>query len=271
MSCNSPIAINHNGINYTVPCGYCAGCRIDRTFEWSERIKHECNFFDRNGFGNSFVTLTYDDDHFPSRGCDKIAIQKFFKRLRSYLSRNHIHFAGNDFKYFLVAEYGDIGARPHYHAILMGLDFAIARRPLKECWKFGFIESDPLLSGGIRYVLKYLEKCRPMKEESKIYEGFGLNPPFYLCSKGIGSRWLYEHAEDLRTNNGYYSRGRFVKPSRYYRRKIGMPSIKDVQTERELIARAKESGIDYNRYLYQIRLAREKSLRTRAQNEGRIL
>ena len=154
MSCNSPILVTKKKNNFEVPCGYCAGCRVDRTFEWSERIKHEIQYHDFKGYGNAFVALTYSDEFLPVRGCDKHEVQKFLKRLRARLTRHNVHFAGKDFKYFLVAEYGDQSGRPHYHAIFMGLDFAIGEKYVRATWPYGFIESDPILNGGVRYVFK---------------------------------------------------------------------------------------------------------------------
>lgn len=45
----------------TVPCGKCTGCLADESLAWSIRCYHEAAQYDFN----SFLTLTYDDDHYP--------------------------------------------------------------------------------------------------------------------------------------------------------------------------------------------------------------
>lgn len=47
-----------------VPCGRCMGCKADHAHEWAIRIYQEASLYDRN----SFLTLTYDDDHLPQDG-----------------------------------------------------------------------------------------------------------------------------------------------------------------------------------------------------------
>lgn len=76
---------------------------------------------------NSFLTLTYEDEHVPA--CCIVATREhtftlnpdhpknFAKRLRNY-------FPSGSLRIFLVGEYGHEGARgwnPHYHAALFGL------------------------------------------------------------------------------------------------------------------------------------------------------
>lgn len=42
----------------TIPCGQCAGCRIDKSREWANRMMLEMPY----STGSWFITLTYDDD-----------------------------------------------------------------------------------------------------------------------------------------------------------------------------------------------------------------
>ena len=44
-----------------LPCGRCVGCRLERSRQWAVRCMHEASMH----MFNSFVTLTYDDDHLP--------------------------------------------------------------------------------------------------------------------------------------------------------------------------------------------------------------
>lgn len=64
-----------------------------------------------------FVTLTYDDEHMPYGGdLHYRHFQLFLKKLRKRL--------GRPVRYFMCGEYGDRLGRPHYHAILIGVEVA---------------------------------------------------------------------------------------------------------------------------------------------------
>ena len=90
-------------------------CRIALSREWATRVLHESDYWDHS----CFTTLTYNNEHLPKDGSlHKDELQKFFKRLRKYLGDRKM-------KYFACGEYGDEGHRPHYHAILFGIDYLI--------------------------------------------------------------------------------------------------------------------------------------------------
>lgn len=96
-----------------LPCGQCIGCRQRRVVTWAARCMHEMQMHEQN----SFITLTYDDEHLPEdRSLDKSHIQNFFKRLRKELYPKKI-------RYFMCGEYGGNTWRPHFHAIIFGYDF----------------------------------------------------------------------------------------------------------------------------------------------------
>ena len=108
-----------------IPCGQCIGCRLDYSNQWASRCLLEMQQHDKN----CFITLTYDDDHVPmsyyctlddhkERASMTLKMEDltlFWKRLRKELEKN-----GNNFRYYCAGEYGDLYARPHYHAILFG-------------------------------------------------------------------------------------------------------------------------------------------------------
>ena len=86
---------------------------------------------------NSFITLTYNDEHLPKdKSLHKEDLQKFFKRLRK---------RGIKFKYYACGEYGDENFRPHMHIIIFGYSF-----PDKTPWKID--------KGNILYRSKFLEE-----------------------------------------------------------------------------------------------------------------
>ena len=60
---------------------------------------------------NSFVTLTYDDDHLPEyNSLNYKHFQDFMKRLR----KSH-----NGVRFYMCGEYGEDFSRPHYHALCL--------------------------------------------------------------------------------------------------------------------------------------------------------
>lgn len=170
-----------------VPCGKCVGCAADKAREWSIRCYHESQLHDLN----SFITLTYDDEHLPSDGLiSKKHLQDFFKRLRHDCI----------FRYFACAEYGDLSRRPHYHAVIFGQDFrgghidlggGLYTSPrLAEVWGKGVVSVGAVTPESIAYVCGYTAKK------------LGDSDTFTLMSRrpAIGSGWLDKYKDELRRN-----------------------------------------------------------------------
>lgn len=98
-----------------VPCGRCVGCRLERSRQWAMRLMHEKQMHQ----DSCFITLTYDDEHVPFGGTlEPEHFTRFIKRLRK-------RFPPKSIRYFHCGEYGDESKRPHYHAILFGVDFTL--------------------------------------------------------------------------------------------------------------------------------------------------
>ncbi|UPW40967.1 replication initiator protein [Sigmofec virus UA08Rod_5935] len=111
---------------FPIPCGNCMECRLEYSRQWANRCMMEAKYHERS----VFVTLTYNDLHVPrrlyrpkgsfnSKSCFSLCkrdLQLFFKRLRKKFPACHI-------RYFGCGEYGPDTLRPHYHAILFGVDF----------------------------------------------------------------------------------------------------------------------------------------------------
>ncbi len=199
---------------FPVPCGWCMSCRIDRRNAWEQRIMFECQ-----NKKTTFLTLTYDDEHLPVSPSGfatlrKDDVQKFFKRLRRNFDR---YSSGRQFKYFAVGEYGDSTSRPHYHIIMMGLDFQECFPLYVKSWNKcspAEVISKPLKNGGIRYVLKYLDK---QIHGNKALEVYGdTEPPFNLMSKGIGSKYFEDNFDDIVKNGGYSWHGVIRPLPKYY-------------------------------------------------------
>lgn len=196
---------------YTVPCGKCIGCRVDRSRAWALRCTHEAKMHS----ANCFVTLTYSDDNLPADGGLVVSdLQKFFKRLRK---------AGYVFRYYACGEYGDNTRRPHYHAILFGIDFSADRRQhsktsrgdivyisdtLLKIWGLGHCLIGSFNYACAAYVARYcMKKSSPVDgSPHSSYQRINLItgetvsvcPEFAVMSRrpGIGSSWYEKYKCD---------------------------------------------------------------------------
>ncbi|WNK13911.1 MAG: replication initiator protein [Microvirus sp.] len=200
--CMTPYSVKNklNGTYADVPCGRCPACVSRRTSAWSFRLMQESKRHEHS----SFITLTYDTNHillssnsFPS--LFKRHIQLFFKKLRKRLSRY-------DFlpcKYYTVGEYGGRTKRPHYHAIIFGVDSKLIMSAqsynlLQHTqfdgkhqinlldWQHGLCTVGTVSEASVGYCLKYISKgsWRPMHANDD------RQPPFALMSKGLGENYL---------------------------------------------------------------------------------
>lgn len=97
---------------YLFKCGTCPLCRSQKASEYAFRSICESVKYPQDIL---FVTLTYKSEFLPKNGVEVSACQKYFKRLRAWLSERRMP---TDFRYFLVSEYGAKYGRPHYHFIL---------------------------------------------------------------------------------------------------------------------------------------------------------
>ncbi len=185
----------------TVPCGQCFGCRLERSRVWATRIVHEAQFHEKN----SFLTLTYDDEHLPDDGGLNVKHwQNFAKKVRNKLGQ---------FRFYHCGEYGGERLRPHYHACIFGLDFSEDRetcamsgdfplyksKQLDDCWENGHAWIGNLTFETAAYVARYV--MEKLTGERAIEYG-GIKPDYATMSNrpGIGAKW-YEtygtHAHHL--------------------------------------------------------------------------
>lgn len=217
-----------------LPCGMCLGCRIDKARQWSLRCVHEA----KQHVFNSFVTLTYEDDHLPSDSAvNKRELQLFFKKLRK---------AGFVFRYYASGEYGTINNRPHYHVLFFGIDFHEDRRlhriqnekryytseTLTRIWGNGRADITGLNITTAQYVAKYIigKKLGKDAEDDPVYsrldlstgEWFSVNPEFVLMSRrpGIGSDWYDQYHTDAFPSDFLVHEGRTYGVPRYYTNKL---------------------------------------------------
>lgn len=194
-----------NATSYMVPCNRCIGCRLDYARQWANRMVLELMDCPEA----IFVTLTYNDEHLPYSLCGFPTVsvrdcQLFMKRLRR-------HFPDKKLRYFLASEYGPMHGRPHYHAIIFGLqfsDFSDLRlykynnlnQPLfistvfEEIWGNGFCTIGGVTRDTCNYTARYMLKKLKGKDKS-FYEERDLTPEFTLSSRrpGIGLGYFDNH------------------------------------------------------------------------------
>ena len=183
---------------------------------------------------NSFLTLTYDDDHVPAQGqLVKHHFQDFMKRLRFHLSPIKVRF-------YACGEYGESFDRPHFHAVLFGHAFYDDRVPIRKAssgflynsptldrlWSFGFCSIGDVTFDSAAYVAGYcLKKVTGDKAKDhytrvdgptgEIYEKV---PEFALMSNrpGIGADWLDTYSSDLLNAGGLMINDTKRSIPRYY-------------------------------------------------------
>lgn len=219
-----------------IPCGYCLNCRVDKRNQWSDRAKWEY----KKRLTASFVTVTYDNAHiaellYHSPADDSLRSQLEYKHVRDFIARlrKYVKYHENmqgvlcqkDFSYIYVGEYGEQGAvfdRCHFHILFFGLDFAFMKKVFEQEWKFGIVDSLPLLDGGINYVLKYMDKEIFGDLADERYTKHLLNKPKRCASIGFGSSLYYDNKDDILANGLAYK----ISPSKrrpvpaYYKRKL---------------------------------------------------
>jgi len=195
---------------------------------------HEASLHD----SNSFLTITYSDEHLPEDGSLSVrAVQLFFKRLRKSLGPTRI-------RYFAVGEYGELTWRPHYHAIIFGYQFpdlvpwrATGRGNttyrsafLEQLWPWGHCEVGHVSSESAGYVARYCMKKVGGERAAAHYvrphpltgEFWRIVPEFALMSRrpGIGSGWYDQFSRDCFPSDYLVIDGQKRPVPRYYKSKL---------------------------------------------------
>jgi len=206
-------------------CGVCPNCKKAKSLEWSIRARHELITEPRA----VFITLTYRKDtlhrganvaenRYDKRGvlCQK-DMQDFFKRLRKAIP-------GRKIRYLYCGEYGEEKWRPHYHALLYGLDYLEAPEiDLDSIWTHGkvHVSEDFVTDNAIQYVIGYIKKKIPGRMQAYAkYQGNNRPPPYLRASQGLGGKWSDIHRDEwTKTLQVSYRNAQYPIP-RYYIRRV---------------------------------------------------
>lgn len=242
MPCYHPIPASQNGpgaeirlwptprseANLALPCGTCLGCRTDKATMWANRCTHEAS----NHQYNSFLTLTYDDEHLPAQGhLQPRDLQLFIKRLRRHAGGRSTHLnrdPKSNIRYLACGEYGTENNRPHYHALIFNGAFTdttqVAKElttsdSLSELWPHGHNTIGELTPAAAAYVAQYNLKKQGAGDHDA--DGVWRPAPFLRMSlkPAIGMEWLTKYHDDL-THGYLVQNGRKHPIPRYYRNKL---------------------------------------------------
>jgi len=251
MSCFHPLTMYRSAVNigkYTfkyseafkdlpttpIKCGQCSGCKLENARQWAIRIKHEASMHPQN----SFITLTYDNEHLPPTGTLVLKHwQDFMKRLRKKYSYKKLSF-------YHCGEYGEKQGRPHYHAIIFNHQFSdlipIPRKKdlhtsetLKTLWGKGHISVGSVTFESASYVASYVQKKinGPKAEAINMSNGLRhyermtpegevitLKKEYATMSRrpGIASRWLAKHHTDIYPSDFVTHKGKKQSLPKYY-------------------------------------------------------
>lgn len=230
MLCKKPYQVDSYR---AVGCGQCLPCRINRRRVWAHRIMLESYAHGQN----SFVTLTYSDDHLPNGGTlAPEDLKNWFKRIRKAVAPAKI-------RYFAVGEYGDETWRPHYHVALFGVA-RTAIATIRETWGKGHVDAQDLVPAAALYLSGYVTKKMTSKLDARLN---GRYPEFSRMSlkPGIGAPSIEKLTRVLSTSSGRDSvvragdvprslvyAGKAMPLGRYLRDKL-RESVGDVQEFKE--------------------------------------
>lgn len=233
---------NKPGYTYTpLPCGKCIGCRTKQSRDWTIRLCHENEQHEEA----SFITLTYAPEHLPLDGClQKQHLQNFFKNLRRTIYPKRI-------RYFACGEYGEDNSRPHYHAIIFGLDISADTEynyhDLEHDWGKGYTDAGTVTPKSIAYVAGYVQKKLDKETigDDNIDKETGLctTKEFVLMSRrpGIGDAWILANHADTYKDDTVLLSYLPNKPPRFYDKKyvkiFGDEALEEIKNKRVLEGR----------------------------------
>lgn len=266
-----------------IPCQQCDGCRLERSRQWAIRCMHEAKMH----HDNCFITLTYDQKHQPPNGSLNVEhFQNFMKRLRSKFSKKTIRF-------FHCGEYGELTTRPHYHAVLFGIDLRKYGRiingewqlwpwkkdkqtqhyrsqELEKLWTSGNSLVGELTFESAAYVARYiLKKCTNHSNKNFFYtvedEKTGaltqVKEEYVTMSRrpGIAKSFYDKYKYQMFKNDFVIVRGKKMKPPKFY---MGQYEIQEpkkaklVKAKRENFAKENKDNNTHERLLAQERITK---------------
>lgn len=260
-NCKRPIVFNprdgYSDLPVKVPCSQCIGCRLSKSGHWAVRCMHESSLHKKN----CFITLTYNNEHCPKDGSLCLDhFQRFLKRLRYYYSSTPIRF-------FHCGEYGDKLQRPHYHALVFGMDFddkkfwknsgknkLYTSAILEKIWGKGYCVIGDVTYDSAAYVSRYILKKVSKKSDYFDSHYLGRMPEYITMSRrpGIAKQWFDKYYNDVYPSDFVTVEGKKRFPPKFYDSQyelinpVGYKYIKALRKKRAL-------EFDYDEYELRIK------------------
>lgn len=237
---------------------------------FATRCMHEAKLHEYN----SYITLTYNDENLPSDLSLKHEhFVTFMKALRNTLGRGEIivgldetpnltyqcSYAASPHRllrqlqilkpipprFYMGGEYGSLYGRPHYHALLFGVQFPdrvyhgrtkagaklYKSDTLTRLWTRGYSSIGDVTFASAAYIARYVMKKRTGDGNKEMYEI--IDPEtgeIYFKKKeynqmsrnpGLGKEWFTQfHNDYIYQDKIRLSDGRQVKPPRYYDKQL---------------------------------------------------
>ncbi|WNK12449.1 MAG: replication initiator protein [Microvirus sp.] len=230
-----------------ISCGKCVGCRLERSRQWALRCVHEASLYPEN----CFVTLTYSEEHLPDPPqLVKRHVQLFFKRLRKRFGK---------LRYVMCGEYGEKLTRPHYHALIFGMDFPDKKKHteragittfksqiLEDIWGLGFCTLGAISFESAAYVARYSMKKINGDQAKSHYERIDASTgeliqlqPEYLAMSlkpGIAHDWFQKYKSDCYPDDFCISKGNKLRVPAYYDRQLPELELQELKLRRKKTA-----------------------------------
>lgn len=275
-----------------IPCGHCVGCRLAYSRDWANRCMLEAKYHKYNWF----FTLTYRDQDLTQNswfnsetgeaGYSYTLVPEdltlFWKRLRKN--------TGQKVRYYACGEYGDRTARPHYHAIVFGLeidDLKLYKKTLQgfnlytsetinNIWKHGYVIIANCTWETCAYTSRYVMKKR-LGKTAAFYGQYNMVPEFVRMSRrpGIAQQYYLDHAGEIyETDQLIFSAqngGKKSRPPHYFDRLFEQecPELyAGVREKRVRLAellqqvKARDSDLDYYSLLEREEQAKENQIKS---------
>lgn len=264
-------------------CGQCVMCEINKRRIWVTRLMLE----QKQHEASCFVTLTFDEDHFPKNGSvHPRDLQLFMKRVRYHVD--------SPLRYFGVGEYGDFTFRPHYHVALFGFrpeEHVQSFRDQKcscgicDSWRFGSVHIGDLNDASASYIAGYvgdklrdrdnprLEGRYPVFSRMSLKPGIGagaIEAIADVLTSEQGSEYVASNADvsnSVRVGDNHMPLGRYLRTR--VREKIGMPKKQPIQAQEKLV-RKREVDIEmkgghkkYYERRKMVRVQKERNVRSK--------
>lgn len=239
------------GVGIKIPCGKCAGCKLEHSRQWAVRCMHEKRLHN----DSAFLTLTYSDEHLP-RGNTLVLsdLQNFMKRYREHFRSNY---GKTNIRFFACGEYGSRTSRPHYHVLMLDTclpdNRLIKSGPqynlydsalLSRMWTKGHHAIGDVTFESAAYVARY---CMKKNQNGKTVDD-GRLPEFITMSRnpGLGSGYFEKYKSEIISHDTIIVNGVPAALPRFYDGKISLTETQQIglYTGMELRKIARRRRID---------------------------